>query len=80
MPFSDLSKTRQTGKLNDVEVCIDSVEGLGDFMELEQLANENANSAAITDDLWRIMAELGISRQDEVTDGYDILMRKLRKQ
>lgn len=77
VPFSDLSKTRQTGKLNDVEVCIDSVEGLGDFMELEQLADENADPAAITDDLWRIMAELGISRQDEVTDGYDILMKKL---
>ena len=78
MPFSDVSKARQTGKLNDVEVCIDSVEGLGDFMELERLAGENADPAAITDDLWRIMAELGISRQDEVTDGYDILMKKLR--
>ena len=73
-----MSKTRQTGKLNDVEVCIDSVEGLGDFMELERLADENVDSAAITDDLWRIMVELGISRQDEVTDGYDILMKKLR--
>ena len=78
VPFSDVSKTRQTGKLNDVEVCIDSVEGLGNFMELERLADENADPAAITDDLWRIMAELGISRQDEVTDGYDILMKKLR--
>lgn len=77
VPFSDVSKARQTGKLNDVEVCIDSVEGLGDFMELERLAGENADPAAITDDLWRIMAELGVSRQDEVTDGYDILMKKL---
>ena len=78
VPFSDVSKTRQTGKLNDIEVCIDSVEGLGDFMELERLADENADPAAITDDLWCIMAELGVSRQDEVTDGYDILMKKLR--
>ena len=46
-------------------------------MELEQLADENADPAAITDDLWRIMAELGISHQDEVADGYDILMKKL---
>lgn len=38
VPFSDVSKTRQAGKLNDVEVCIDSVEGLGDFMELERLS------------------------------------------
>ena len=78
VPFSDVSKTRQTGKLDDIEVCIDSVEGLGNFMELERLADENADSVAITDDLWCIMAELGISRQDEVTDGYDILMKKLR--
>ena len=77
VPFSDVSKTRQTGKLDDIEVCIDSVEGLGDFMELERLAGENADPATITDDLWRIMAELGVSRQDEVTDGYDILMKKL---
>ncbi len=78
--FSDMSKIRQTGKLNDVEVCIDSVEGLGDFMELERLAGEDADHAAITDDLWRIMARLGIHRDDEVTDGYDILMKKLRAQ
>ena len=51
---------------------------LGNFRELERLAGENADPAAITDDLWRIMAELGVSRQDEVTDGYDILMKKLR--
>ncbi len=77
VPFSDISKTRRTGKLNNIEVCIDSAEGLGDFMELERLADENADPAVITDDLWRIMAELGVSRQDEVTDGYDILMKKL---
>lgn len=74
--FSDMAKTRRTGKLNDIEVCIDSVKGLGDFMELERLADEDADPVAITDDLWRIMAELGIDRQQEVTDGYDILMRR----
>ena len=81
VPFSDLSKTRQTGKLNDVEVCIDSVEGLGDFMELEQLADEDADPTAIVNGLWCEMAELGISsRHNEVTDGYDILMKRLREQ
>ncbi len=78
VPFSDVSKTRQTGKLNNIEVCIDSAEGLGDFMELERLVGENADPVAITDDLWRIMAELGVNHQDEMTDGYDILMKKLR--
>ena len=81
VPFSDLSKTRRTGKLNDVEVCIDSVEGLGDFMELEQLADEDADPTAIVNGLWCEMAELGISsRHNEVTDGYDILMKRLREQ
>lgn len=79
--FSDMSKIRQTGTLNGTEVCIDSVEGLGDFMELERLAGENTDPAAIVNGLWRKMAELGItSRHDEVTDGYDILMKKLRAQ
>ena len=81
VPFSDLSKIRQTGKLDDIEVCIDSVEGLGDFMELEQLADEDVDPAAIVNGLWGKMAELGItSRHDEVRDGYDILMKKLREQ
>ena len=57
------------------------MEGLGDFMELERLAGENADPAAIVNGLWREMAELGItSRHDEVTDGYDILMKRLREQ
>lgn len=77
--FSDVSKIRQTGTLNGIEVCVDSVEGLGDFIELEQLADEDADPVAIVNGLWREMAELGIgSRHDEVTDGYDILMKKLR--
>ena len=55
------------------------MEGLGDFIELEQLADEDADPVAIVNGLWREMAELGIgSRHDEVTDGYDILMKKLR--
>ena len=79
--FSDISKIRQTGTLNGIEVCVDSVEGLGDFIELEQLADEDADPVAIVNGLWREMAELGIgSRHDEVTDGYDILMKKLREQ
>ena len=78
--FSDVSKIRQTGKLGEVGVCVDSMEGLGDFMELERLTDDNANPVIVTDDLWRIMARLGIHRDDEVTDGYDILMKKLRAQ
>ncbi|XMT17282.1 class IV adenylate cyclase [Candidatus Saccharibacteria bacterium oral taxon 488] len=78
--FSNVSKIRQTGKLGEVGVCVDSVEGLGDFMELERLTDDNANPVIVTDDLWRIMARLGIHRDDEVTDGYDILMKKLRAQ
>lgn len=76
--FSDMSKIRQTSKLGEVGVCVDSVEGLGEFMELEQLADEDADPVVVTDDLWRIMARLGIHRDDEVTDGYDILMKKLK--
>ncbi|MBF1023664.1 MAG: class IV adenylate cyclase [Candidatus Nanogingivalaceae bacterium] len=78
--FSDMSKIRQTGNLGEVGVCVDSVEGLGDFMELERLTDDDADPVIATDDLWRIMARLDISRDDEVTDGYDILMKKLRAQ
>jgi adenylate cyclase class 2 len=74
--YSDLTKTRQKAKYNDIEICVDDVEGLGVFIEAEQLADEDANGELVAKNLWNELEKFGVDRSDEVFDGYDVLMNK----
>jgi len=75
-PYSDLTKTRQKAKLGEIEICVDSVGELGDFIEAEKLTHDDASYDDIAVELWRVLEKFGISRADYITDGYDVLMRK----
>jgi adenylate cyclase class 2 len=75
-PYSDLTKTRQKGNIGDVEICLDEVDSLGSFIEAEKLTADDVDGASIVNELWQLFDSLGIQRADEVTDGYDVLMRK----
>jgi adenylate cyclase class 2 len=75
-PYSDSTKTRQKAHDGDIEICIDTVDGLGDFIEAEKLTEEDVDYKAIIEELWNVLERLGVARVDEVTDGYDVLMRK----
>jgi len=75
-PYSDLTKTRQKAHMGDIEICIDTVEGLGDFVEAEKLTEENADYNAVAEELWALLEKLGARQEDQVHDGYDVLMRK----
>lgn len=74
--YSDITKTREKAHLDDKELCLDSVDGLGDFIELEKLTDDSAEYRAVEDELWEIMESFGISRSDEVTVGYDVLVNR----
>lgn len=78
--YSDLTKTRQKAKLNDIEICVDDVEGLGVFIEAEQLSGEDADGDAIVTALWAVLETFGVSRSDEVFQGYDVLMNEKNAQ
>lgn len=67
-------KIRYTAKLNDYEICIDEVEDLGSFIEVEKLAEHDSDEAVILKELQAFLFSLGISESDEVKKGYDILM------
>ncbi len=72
-----VKKTRQSGKLDGMEVCIDEVDRLGSFIELERLAPEGANVKEVQDELISFLMSLGIA-DTEVTRGrYDIMMLQL---
>ncbi len=75
-PYSDLTKIRQKAKVGQIELCIDSVEGLGDFIEAEKLTEESVEYDTVAAELWEILGSFGIEKSAHVTDGYDVLMRK----
>ncbi|HSW91279.1 MAG TPA: class IV adenylate cyclase [Candidatus Saccharimonadales bacterium] len=79
VPFSDLTKTRQKAHFGEIELCIDTVDGLGDFVEAEKLTDEDADYDTVANELWKVLEECGVSRDDYVTEGYDVLMNKQRR-
>lgn len=76
--FSDLTKTRQKGHFGDIEICLDDVPPLGSFLEAEKMSAVDADHDAVVAELWQLLEELGISKGQEVTDGYDVLMEKYK--
>ncbi|MFA7302722.1 MAG: class IV adenylate cyclase [Candidatus Paceibacterota bacterium] len=71
--FNVVRKVRQTTHYNGCEICIDEVEGLGSFIEMEKLSVDG-NPQEIQEELFTFFETLGIARSDRVTKGYDILM------
>jgi adenylate cyclase class 2 len=74
--YAKIAKTRRIGKVGDVELCIDEVDGLGSFIEVEKLFEDhNADLAAAETELWKVLESLGITHADHETHGYDQLVR-----
>jgi len=71
--FSRVSKVREKGKLRDLVVCLDAVEGLGEFIELEKMA-ESGDPVSLQEELFKILKEFGVTEKDQVNHGYDILL------
>jgi len=69
-----VNKKRRIAKYRDFELCLDEIEHLGDFVEVEKLAEDNADVDAIQLELWGLLRELGIEPIDRVHKGYDTLM------
>lgn len=74
-PYSDSTKVRKKAQIDDIELCVDTVEGLGDFIEAEKLTEENADYDTVAATLWMLLESLGVARDAQVTDGYDVLIR-----
>ena len=77
-PVVEVLKRRQKGKLGAYAVCFDEVEKLGNFIELEKMTDEEADAFAVREKLFAVLEELGCSRTDEETRGYDTQMYQLQ--
>ena len=72
-------KTRRKTHYNDWEICLDEVEGLGSFIEVEKIA-DNPDVEAVQNELFDFLKSLGIKPEDRVTNGYDTLVyRKIKR-
>lgn len=77
MPVVEVRKLRRKGKLGKYEVCLDEVERLGTFVELECLTDDDANPEKVREELFKELESLGLSRSDEETRGYDTQIYQL---
>ena len=76
---SHVHKTRHACSYNGLGICLDEVEGLGSFIEVEKMTEED-DGAAVQSELFCFLQTLGISEADRVTIGYDVLMHQMQNQ
>lgn len=71
-----INKTRITAQYKNYQVCIDDVENLGSFIEVEALIPDTDadTSDKVQGELFAFLASLGISPEDRVTVGYNTLL------
>jgi len=74
--FSHSIKTRVRAQWEEMEICLDTVEGLGDFIEVERMVADDTDGEAIADELFVFLQTLGITSEDRVTRGYDVLLHE----
>ena len=70
----NIRKNRRTAKYNNLEICLDEVDNLGNFIEVEKMCKDDANAEDVQSELWDFLLILGIKPKDRVYKGYDTLM------
>lgn len=78
-PTVRIAKTRRTATLEACSLCVDDVEGIGGFLELERLAPDNADTPAIQADLAALASSLGIAAA-RTQETYDSLVHAAQMQ
>lgn len=68
-----IHKTRRKTKYNEWKICLDQVDKLGSFIEVEKMADD-ADAKKIQNELFSFLQSLGIKQEDRVFDGYDTLI------
>jgi adenylate cyclase class 2 len=73
IPQVEVKKVRTECKLNGYTVCLDEVEQLGTFVEIEKMSEEGANPAEIQEELLKVAESIGLLRQNLEPKGYDTM-------
>lgn len=73
-----VSKQRIKCKYQDMEICLDEIEGLGSFVEAEKMTDED-DTQKVRKELFEFLKTLGIREEDEVQKGYATMVYELGK-
>ncbi|SCL54289.1 adenylate cyclase, class 2 [Micromonospora yangpuensis] len=73
-PTVRIRKSRRTAALGPMSLCLDEVDDLGAFLEIEQIVAAGEQGERVQADLDRFAATLGVSLE-RITDTYDSLIR-----
>ncbi len=69
-----VNKKRIKCNYKDYEICLDEVEKLGQFVEVEKLTNDEEDSLKVQAELFAFLESLGVKKEDQVFQGYDTLI------
>lgn len=72
MEYVRINKKRIKTEYKELEICIDEVEDLGNFIEVEKMSD--GDSVKTQEELFKFLERLGIKRSDRETRGYDTLV------
>jgi adenylate cyclase class 2 len=73
-PTVRIAKARCTAELPDLSLCVDEVDGLGSFLELERMVHEDVPGEAVQAELAAFVASLGV-KAERTEETYDSLVR-----
>ncbi|MFC8845780.1 MULTISPECIES: class IV adenylate cyclase [unclassified Micromonospora] len=76
-PTVRIRKTRRTAVLGLLSLCVDEVDGIGVFLEIERIVDADRAGEGIQVELDRFAGELGVPLT-RITDTYDSLIRAAR--
>ena len=77
--FSELarvSKIRRKCSYKDYEICLDAVEGLGSFIEIEKMSTTDTRQ--VRAEMLAFLAVLGLDTSKQVFQGYDTMLEKVK--
>lgn len=76
VPALTINKTRRTTHVGEYEICIDEVEGLGAFIEIEKLIEHESDVDSVLKDMKVFLGMLGIMAEDIGVKRYDVQLHE----
>ncbi len=78
-PVAGVEKTRCYMKRNEMTACLDQVDRLGNFLELEVIASEESQREEYLYAMEQLLKELGLSMEDTVQSSYLSMLMEEKK-
>ncbi|MEK7601935.1 MAG: class IV adenylate cyclase [Patescibacteria group bacterium] len=72
VPALVINKTRESCHVGDFEICVDEVEDLGSFIEVERLTEHEEEVEPVIKDMKEFLCSLGVAESDMGVKRYDI--------